>query len=147
MTKNLYKSGVVAVSLVALVMLATATGSSNSPTPTYTKDVAPILFTNCVDCHPAGAIAPMSLMSYQETRPWAKSIRERVLDKTMPPWSASPAHGKWANDPSLSHATAARTSLAKSGVVTVAGPASEPAPRSSSRSTAIPRRPSVSATW
>ncbi|MFN0087733.1 MAG: thiol-disulfide isomerase [Blastocatellia bacterium] len=69
---------------------------------TFTKDVAPILFKNCTECHRQGEIAPMSLMSYAEVRPWAKSIRERVLDRSMPPWSADPKVGHWANDPRLS---------------------------------------------
>ena len=71
-------------------------------TVTFTKDVAPILFKNCAECHRAGEIAPMSLMSYQEVRPWARAIRERVVDRSMPPWSADPNHGEWANDARLS---------------------------------------------
>jgi hypothetical protein len=70
-------------------------------TPTYTKDVAPILYKNCTNCHRAGEIAPMSLITYQEVRPWARAIRENVVNGVMPPWHADPAHGKWANDRSL----------------------------------------------
>ena len=69
---------------------------------TYTKDIAPILFKSCTECHRANEIAPMSLMSYNEVRPWAKSIRERTMDQTMPPWSADPKYGHWSNDPRLS---------------------------------------------
>src|SRR5947209_5654354 len=53
---------------------------------TFAKDVAPILQAKCQDCHWKGSMAPMSLESYQETRPWAKSIKERVVTRGMPPW-------------------------------------------------------------
>ena len=53
---------------------------------TFTKDVAPILQEKCQNCHRAGQIAPMSLVSYEETRPWAKAIKERVVTRNMPPW-------------------------------------------------------------
>ena len=69
--------------------------------PTFTKDVAPILYANCVSCHRPGEIGPMSLLSYKEARPWAKSIRDEVADGVMPPWHADPKHGKFANDRSL----------------------------------------------
>src|SRR5947209_2503957 len=71
-------------------------------TPTWSKDVAPIVFQRCVECHRAGEVAPMPLTSYQEARPWAKSIRERVLVGAMPPWLADPAHGSFRNDRRLS---------------------------------------------
>src|SRR5216117_604691 len=69
---------------------------------TFSKDIAPIFFNKCAVCHRPGATAPMSLLTYKEARPWAKSIKEKVLDKTMPPWHADPAYGKFANDRSLS---------------------------------------------
>lgn len=69
---------------------------------TFSKDVAPILLNNCASCHRPGEIAPMSLLNYKEARPWAKSIRQVVLDRTMPPWLADPAHGEFANDRRLS---------------------------------------------
>lgn len=71
---------------------------------TYTKDVAPILFSRCAGCHRPGDIAPMALLSYKETRPWAKAIREAVVRRTMPPWHADPHYGKFANDARLSEA-------------------------------------------
>jgi mono/diheme cytochrome c family protein len=85
-----------------ILLLATAGPQPRAASVTFTKDVAPILFKHCAECHRTGEIAPMSLLSYQEVRPWAKSIRERVLDGTMPPWSADPKVGHWANDPRLS---------------------------------------------
>ena len=56
------------------------------PIATFAKDVAPILQAKCEECHRKGTAAPMSLVTYQETRPWAKSIRERVITRNMPPW-------------------------------------------------------------
>ncbi|HMV48412.1 MAG TPA: thiol-disulfide isomerase [Blastocatellia bacterium] len=86
---------------LACAALFVAAGSRASQV-TFTKDIAPILFKSCAECHRPGEIAPMSLMSYQEVRPWAKSIRERVVEGSMPPWSADPKYGHWANDPRLS---------------------------------------------
>src|SRR6516164_1794479 len=62
-----------------------ARGAAETPV-TFTKDVAPILQARCQICHRAGQIAPMSLMTYQEARPWARSIRQKVLAREMPPW-------------------------------------------------------------
>jgi hypothetical protein len=76
--------------------------SAASGQPTFNKDVAPILYKNCTNCHRPGEIAPMSLLTYQDARPWARSIRDNVTNGIMPPWHADPAHGKWANDRRLS---------------------------------------------
>jgi mono/diheme cytochrome c family protein len=65
---------------------------------TFSKDVAPIFYKNCVQCHRAGEIAPFSLMTYKDARPWARSIREKVLTREMPPWHADPRYGEFAND-------------------------------------------------
>jgi mono/diheme cytochrome c family protein len=73
-----------------------------STTPTFTKDVAPVLYKNCVACHRPGQIAPMSFLSYKEVRPWAKSIREVTLERRMPPWFADPHYGEFINDRRLS---------------------------------------------
>jgi hypothetical protein len=70
--------------------------------PTFSRDVAPILYRNCATCHRPGEIAPMSLLTYKDARPWAKSIRDEVGDGVMPPWQADPKHGKFRNDRSLS---------------------------------------------
>jgi hypothetical protein len=72
--------------------------------PTFTKDVAPILFKNCAGCHRPGEIAPMSLLTYEDARPWAKAIRDEVADGTMPPWHADAPHGTFLNERSLSAA-------------------------------------------
>ena len=72
--------------------------------PTFSKDVAPILYKNCATCHRAGEAAPMSLLTYQEARPWAKSIREYVSRGQMPPWHATEPHGYFLNDRRLTEA-------------------------------------------
>jgi hypothetical protein len=66
--------------------------------PTFSKDVAPVLYKHCTTCHRPGEVAPMSLLTYQEARPWARAIRENVVSGVMPPWHADPAHGKWLNE-------------------------------------------------
>jgi mono/diheme cytochrome c family protein len=71
---------------------------------TFTHDVAPILYQHCVQCHHPGDIAPMSLLTYKDARPWAAAIREAVLSRKMPPWGADPHVGQWSNDPRLSPA-------------------------------------------
>src|ERR1700690_1150048 len=70
--------------------------------PTFSKDVAPILYQHCAGCHRPNDIAPMSLLDYKSARPWAKSIREAVLTRKMPPWFADPHFGSFSNDSRLS---------------------------------------------
>jgi hypothetical protein len=73
--------------------------------PTFSKDVAPIVFNNCATCHRAGEVAPMTLTSYDDVRPWAKVIKNKVVSREMPPWGADPAHSlKMRNDRSLTPA-------------------------------------------
>jgi mono/diheme cytochrome c family protein len=71
---------------------------------TFNKDVAPIIYKNCAVCHHPNDIAPMSLLTYNEVRPWAAAIREAVVQRTMPPWHADPGVGTFLNDPRLSDA-------------------------------------------
>jgi len=72
--------------------------------PTFYRDVLPILQAHCQQCHRPGEIAPMTLLTYDQTRPWAKAIREQVVTRKMPPWFADPNYGHFANDRSLSQA-------------------------------------------
>jgi hypothetical protein len=90
-----------AVLIAAGTLSAADTGKSN---PTFSKDVAPILYKNCTTCHRPGEIAPMSLLSYKEARPWAKSIKEAVAGRVMPPWFADASYGHFANDTRLPQA-------------------------------------------
>ena len=69
---------------------------------TFSKDVAPIFFGKCASCHRPGEVAPMSLLIYKDARPWARSIKEKVLSRAMPPWHADPQYGRFKNDRSLS---------------------------------------------
>src|SRR5437588_851613 len=85
--------------VLTLAFLATSLATA---APTFSKDVAPILYKRCVQCHRPNDIAPMSLLDYKSARPWAKSIRESVLTRRMPPWFADPRFGSFANDPRLS---------------------------------------------
>jgi hypothetical protein len=96
---------VVSLALGGLVGLPQVAAAQNGTrTATFTRDVAPIFYEHCVECHRPTMFAPMSLMSYDEARPWARSIRQRVAARTMPPWGADPAHGVFRNDPRLSEA-------------------------------------------
>jgi len=71
---------------------------------TFSRDVAPILYRACVTCHRAGQSAPMALFTYEQVRPWARSIRSRVSDHSMPPWHADEGHRKILNERRLSRA-------------------------------------------
>src|SRR5262245_5434691 len=91
------------LALVATLLPALASTSA-AATPTFTKDIAPIFYSSCVSCHRPGEVAPMSLVSYQDVRPWAKAIRTKVASREMPPWGADPRFGTWKDDRSLSPA-------------------------------------------
>jgi hypothetical protein len=71
--------------------------------PTFAKDIAPILQEKCQACHRAGSMAPMSLVTYEETRPWVKDIKQRVVTRNMPPWHLDKTVGiqNFENDISL----------------------------------------------
>src|SRR6185503_9180693 len=92
-----------AVLFSAIVVTAIPSARSDAPaTPTFSRDVAPILYNNCASCHRPNDIAPMSLLTYEDARPWAKSIRQQVATGNMPPWHASQPHGTFSNDRRLS---------------------------------------------
>src|SRR5215831_3048358 len=98
---------IVFVSLFCVVVAAVVITRGNltgvrAAAPTFSKDVAPIFAKNCMSCHRPGEIAPMSFITFKEVRPWAKSIREKVVKREMPPWHADPTHGEWSNDRRLS---------------------------------------------
>ena len=88
-----------------VVVVASVTSHSQAPvtnTPvTFSKDVLPILQKNCQSCHRPGQMAPMSLLTFRDARPWARSMRSKVESRQMPPWFADPTHGEFANDRSL----------------------------------------------
>ena len=74
------------VVLFGVFVLGWSAPSSARQAPTFTKDVAPILYKNCSQCHRPNEVAPMPLMTYDQVRPWARSIKSKVLKKEMPPW-------------------------------------------------------------
>jgi mono/diheme cytochrome c family protein len=85
-------------------ILVLAAPAAAAETPTFSKDVAPILQAKCQSCHQPNSIAPMSLMTFQEARPWARSMKERVASRQMPPWHIDKSVGiqQFKNDMSLS---------------------------------------------
>src|SRR5262245_19634051 len=97
-----------AVAIVAAIAGAgpgmQAAPQSTDSVPTFTRDVAPILYANCVTCHRAGEIAPMSLVSYQDVRPWARAITRQIADGAMPPWHADAPTGTFSNERKLTAA-------------------------------------------
>jgi hypothetical protein len=102
-------SRLIAAGAVLLAALTAAQPRAQAPDgspapPTFNRDVAPILYKNCTNCHRPGEIAPMSLLTYADARPWAKSIANQVSRGAMPPWHADPAHGEFLNDRRLSTA-------------------------------------------
>jgi len=84
------------LSLVVISSISANTG--NRKEVTFNSDVAAIFYKNCAECHRSNDIAPMSLMSYKEARPWARSIKEKVASREMPPWSPDPKYGEYLND-------------------------------------------------
>jgi hypothetical protein len=89
-----------ALALIGMTAVAADTNTS-SPVVTFNKDVLPILQRNCQTCHRPGQVAPMSFLTYQSARPWAKAMKAAVAARKMPPWFADPQVGHFTNDRSL----------------------------------------------
>lgn len=108
------RSGWVVAPAAILLAVAPAAGQSESgegaasltSVPTFSRDVAPILQTSCQQCHQEGGMAPMSLVTYTEVRPWAPVMKDRVVKRIMPPWHLDTTVGiqHYANDPTLTDA-------------------------------------------
>jgi len=94
----------VPVGWIIVAALCPATVFAQSSKPTFGKDIAPIFYSKCVTCHRPGEVAPMSLMTYDEVRPWARAIKNKIVARQMPPWFAEGEPGKWRNDRRLSQA-------------------------------------------
>src|SRR5499427_8273218 len=93
-----------AMAATVLLLPASIVLAADQPKPvTFSKDIAPILQAKCQSCHEPGSIAPMSLITFQESRPWARSIKQRVSTRQMPPWHIDKSVGiqKFKNDISL----------------------------------------------
>jgi hypothetical protein len=98
----LIRWGTAACAVLAFPVLASAQAAK--PTPTFTRDVARTFQEKCESCHRPNSIAPMSLVTYEEARPWARSIKNRVASRQMPPWHIDKSVGiqQYQNDRSLS---------------------------------------------
>jgi hypothetical protein len=103
MVRNQVRWGIGTLAIGALLALPVTSAAADRQV-TFSKDVAPIFQAKCVSCHEPGSIAPMSLRTYQDVRPWAKSIKDRVSQRQMPPWHVERSVGiqKFKNDISLS---------------------------------------------
>jgi hypothetical protein len=87
-------------SILVLLVIAAPIAMAQTPAApvTFNKDVLPILQKNCQGCHRPGQIAPISLLTYKEVRPWAKALKNAVVARTMPPWFADPNYGHFFNE-------------------------------------------------
>ena len=95
------KTGIGAAVVVSLGLFSAAASAQEV---TYAADVAPIIMENCVTCHRPGEVAPMSLLTFEDTRKWARAIGEKVGERVMPPWHAAPGVREYTNDRSLDDA-------------------------------------------
>ena len=121
------------VLLAAITALGTempsASASADQGNPlTFNKDVLPILQNNCQTCHRPGGIAPMSFLTYESVRPWAKAIKTAVVSKKMPPWFADPHYGEFRNAPKLTDANIQTLAAWVDSGAGEGNPADKPAP-------------------
>ena len=121
---------VLAALLAAVPALAAAQAQAGASEVTFTKDIVPILQRSCQVCHRQGEMAPMSLVTYQEVRPWARSIRNRVVNREMPPWHIDKNIGiqSFKDDPSLSDAEIAMVAAWVDNGAPMGDPADMPPP-------------------
>ena len=109
----MHRPGMLALALFVasgIVVSEKFPGGGESPAPTFYRDVVPILQQHCQRCHRVGEIAPMSLVTYEEAKPWARQMAKDTRSKRMPPWFADPCCGHFEDDPSLTEAQIARRS-------------------------------------
>ena len=76
----------VGIAFALAMAIGVPTAFAQNSSPTFSKDVTPILQRACQNCHRPGMMAPMSLLTYQDARPWARSIKTKVAGREMPPW-------------------------------------------------------------
>src|SRR5260221_5389715 len=91
------------VAAAMLVALGVQPVFAADAAPTYTKDIAPIFQAKCEGCHRTDGMGPMKLVTYEDARPWAKSIAQRIASHQMPPWHIDKTVGiqRFKNDRSL----------------------------------------------
>ena len=115
------------------------TAIAASPPPTFYKNVVPILQQHCQACHRTGEIAPMPLVTYAETRRYAREIKNRVTKRIMPPWFADPCCGRFADDPSLTPQQIATLAAWVDAGAPAGNPRDAPPPRRWAAGWIIPR--------
>jgi hypothetical protein len=96
------RSRILRATVVVVGLIAGAVATAQSPAVTFHKDVEPVLQKNCQTCHRPGQVAPMSFMTYEAVRPYARAMKTAVTSRKMPPWFADPHYGPYLNDRSLS---------------------------------------------
>src|SRR6187397_3024567 len=122
--------------LIGFAVVLASHGSAQQPVasqagqPTFTKDVAPILQRSCQKCHRPGSMAPMSFLTYDDVRPWARAIKTQVTGRQMPPWYIDRTVGvrQFDNDPSLTDADIATIARWVDGGAVRGNPADLPPP-------------------
>src|SRR5688572_21496756 len=95
-------AGTSGLALAVSLLVPAPTDAQTATSPTFNKDVLPIMQRSCQKCHRPGSNAPMSLLSYQDVRPWVRAIKQRVSARQMPPWHIDRSIGEYLDDPSLS---------------------------------------------
>jgi len=103
-TRRIQLIGAIGVAVVGVVLARTSAPAAKLADPTFTKDVAPILYKNCTVCHRPGGIGPFSLLDYDSAKANLDDIHDAVQAGVMPPWHASGPHGVFSNDRRLSDA-------------------------------------------
>src|SRR5262245_50842254 len=103
MTRTVLAGGMLCA-VVSFGAMRSDAQAQTAATPTFSMAAAPIHYKNCTNCHRPGEIAPMSLLTYQNARPWAKAIATRVAAGTMPPWHADSSRVAFSNDRHLNDA-------------------------------------------
>ena len=96
-----HRAATACVAVATFIAIPSIARGQSGAALTFTKDVAPILYRSCVECHRPTMFAPMSLLTYEDARPWARAIKQRVAKREMPPWSADAPLGTFKNDPRL----------------------------------------------
>ena len=125
------KRAALSLVIVGALYPATFAAQSGPPATTFTRDIVPILQKSCQNCHRPGAIAPMSLLTYQDVRPWARAIKQKVQAREMPPWYIDRHIGiqKFKDDPSLTDAEIATIAEWVDAGAPAGNPADMPKPR------------------
>jgi hypothetical protein len=133
--------GISVATVIASVVLSCVAGQPQRTkiTPTYYRDVLPILRGHCEVCHRVGGIAPMSFESYEQAGPYAEAIRLATQNKSMPPWFAVAGIGRFSNDPSLSEEEIATLAAWAAGKVPAGDPNDAPPPRRWAEGWSIPQ--------